>query len=343
MLSISCLLFTTLALTTAIAVPDATPSANARTTSQNSRDVLYSYGYVVDAPEYRNFYDHEEDRQGDVTQGRFRVALPDNRLQTVTYRAGRKGYSAQISYDEHPSFQSLRASVGPIREAPEIGQSVVSIPRRGENWKNRNSHNRPEDTNNVDSPTFSRKPQQQRQPQPPSTDFTSPRPPATPPSPAPVRRNPFKGRPSTKRPQRNGQITTRSPSTTRTTTRLGPMAEKLVASSPQRPKVTTPAPLPPKVVSSPHMPEQASIFVSTEGLEDPGILNRLIEAIKVKQEEERLRNPESNDHGHDDDEEDSDERNSKDKPRYSIRDKADVRSRLRAIVHAAKFSPLSNF
>ncbi|KAK8404137.1 hypothetical protein O3P69_000298 [Scylla paramamosain] len=95
----------------------------------------YSFAYAVDAPEYKNFQDREEARLGQETRGRFRVALPDNRLQTVTYRAGSNGYTASISYDQHPNFESLRQSVGPIRAGPEIGQSVLDGIRRGENWK----------------------------------------------------------------------------------------------------------------------------------------------------------------------------------------------------------------
>ncbi|XP_066981337.1 uncharacterized protein [Macrobrachium rosenbergii] len=294
------------------------------------KDVLYSYGYVVDAPEYRNFYDHEEDRRGDVTQGRFRVALPDNRLQTVTYRAGRKGYSAQISYDEHPDFQSLRASVGPIREAPQIGQAVVSIPRRGENWKNRDSHSHQEISNIVDSPTSRRKPSAFSRPSP-----AVPLPSPTPVQPAPA---PFKPRTTaTQRPQRNGQSTHRFQGTPTTASRLGPIAQRLV-STPLNTRVTTQEPLAPQVLSSAHMPEDASIFVSTEGLEDPEILNRLIEAIRLKQEEDQLSNPESN---HDDDDDDSHEHShKKEKPRYTIGDKAAVRDRLRAIVHRVPIGKL---
>ncbi|XP_045118456.1 chromatin-remodeling ATPase INO80-like, partial [Portunus trituberculatus] len=94
----------------------------------------YAFAYAVDAPEHKNFQDREEARLGQETRGRFRVALPDNRLQTVTYRAGTNGYTASISYDQHPNFESLRQSVGPIRAGPEIGQSVLDGIRRGENW-----------------------------------------------------------------------------------------------------------------------------------------------------------------------------------------------------------------
>ncbi|XP_037792288.1 protein transport protein SEC31-like [Penaeus monodon] len=134
-------------LGTVLAHPEATPAARTLPQSRrirNGDDATYSFGYSVDAPEAENFYEHEEARRGEVTRGRFRVALPDNRLQTVTYRANRDGYTAEVSYANHPSFPALRASVGPIGDAPQIGASVVSGVRRGENWKDHRVQQRPD-------------------------------------------------------------------------------------------------------------------------------------------------------------------------------------------------------
>ncbi|XP_042204067.1 serine/arginine repetitive matrix protein 1-like [Homarus americanus] len=122
--------------------PEATPTTHVHTATRNHQTGEYSFGYAVDAPEYRNFQDREEARLGEETRGRFRVALPDNRLQTVLYRANEKGYTALISYDQHPDFPTLRASVGPIGDAPKIGQSVLESIRQGENWKNHKDHHK---------------------------------------------------------------------------------------------------------------------------------------------------------------------------------------------------------
>ena len=81
----------------------------------------YSFSYEVDAPHYGTFFDRNEVNDGELTQGRWRVALPDHRMQTVTYTAGKDGFEAQISYQPHPDFESLRSSLG----KPKIGQSVV--------------------------------------------------------------------------------------------------------------------------------------------------------------------------------------------------------------------------
>lgn len=329
-----------LATPTTFADPDARPDANARTTLFGNTDSRYSFSYAVDYPEYRNFFDHEEDRAGDVTRGRFRVALPDNRLQTVTYRAGNKGYIAHISYDQHPNFEALREAVGPIREAPEVGQAVVPGVHRGENWKNRKNHPKHQAINNVVPTTHERRPM--TTPRPAFQSHRRPTPESFRPSPT---SSPFKPRPTptTKRPQRFRPTPDRSPMTT-PTSHFGPMAQRLTSNALSRPHHTTTSSRPtatrrppafrPRPATS--FPTQASIFVSTEGLEDPEILNKLIEAIRLKVEAEESMNAAHGHHHGDDD----DSHEKKDKPRYTISDKPGVLSRLGAIVHAFPLSKL---
>ena len=46
-----------------------------------------------------NDYGHKESRQGDVTQGTYRVLLPDGRTQIVDYVADKSGYRPQVRYE----------------------------------------------------------------------------------------------------------------------------------------------------------------------------------------------------------------------------------------------------
>ncbi|XP_047490973.1 nuclear receptor corepressor 2-like [Penaeus chinensis] len=270
-------------------------------------DATYSFGYTVDAPEAENFYAHEEARQGEVTRGRFRVALPDNRLQTVTYRANRDGYTAEVSYANHPSFPALRASVGPIGDAPQIGASVVSGLRRDENWKDRKVQQRPDHG--------------PRRPVGPSATNALP----------PIRT------PTTTRPRRpSPKVPRPRPTATRAPTSAPSRRPSAAPTSPPAPTKPTLPPRPAPVTSRPSSrrpqpPPAAALFVAAEDLEDEAILSRLIEAIKLKTEEEMAKEEEAEEHHEDDSGE------KRGKPRYKIEDKASVRLRLDAIVHAAKF------
>jgi hypothetical protein len=61
----------------------------------------YSYTYGVADSAYGNKLDfgHTESRDGYATKGSYRVALPDGRVQVVTYHADENGYVADVSYE----------------------------------------------------------------------------------------------------------------------------------------------------------------------------------------------------------------------------------------------------
>lgn len=309
-------------LGTSLAHPEATPAA--RTLPQGRRihdgdDAAYSFGYAVDAPEAENFYAHEEARQGEVTRGRFRVALPDNRLQTVTYRANRDGYTAEVSYASHPDFPALRASLGPIGDAPQIGAAVVSGLRQGANWKDAKVQPRPDHG--------------PRRPQGPSTTAN-----AIPPIRTPTTTRPRRPSPKVPRPRPTAtRATTSAPSRRPSAAPTAPPAPTKATRAPRpaspRPTASTRRPQPP-----PAAPTAAALFVAAEDLGDREILSRLIEAIRQKTEEEMAKEEEEEreqEEGGAHHEDDSGEKRGK--PRYKIEDRASVRLRLDAIVHAAKF------
>merc|ERR1712228_292488 len=58
----------------------------------------YQYQYAV-ADDYTNSkFQAEEERDGFSTLGSYRVALPDGRIQIVTYTANKDGYVAEVTY-----------------------------------------------------------------------------------------------------------------------------------------------------------------------------------------------------------------------------------------------------
>lgn len=59
----------------------------------------YEFAYDVKVPEEGNDYGHAERRNGDTTEGMYRVLLPDGRVQVVTYSViGDSGFVATVSY-----------------------------------------------------------------------------------------------------------------------------------------------------------------------------------------------------------------------------------------------------
>ena len=46
-----------------------------------------------------NDFSHRESNDGVITSGEYRIALPDGRLQIVSYYADETGYHADVSYE----------------------------------------------------------------------------------------------------------------------------------------------------------------------------------------------------------------------------------------------------
>ena len=64
----------------------------------------YNFGYqVFDVNSYSN-YGHKEARDGYVTSGEYRVALPDGRTQVVRYTADENGYRADVTYEGEAQY-----------------------------------------------------------------------------------------------------------------------------------------------------------------------------------------------------------------------------------------------
>ena len=61
----------------------------------------YSFAYEVVDPAGGNAYGHRENSDGaGVTEGEYRVVLPDTRTQIVKYRVTREtGYVAEVTYE----------------------------------------------------------------------------------------------------------------------------------------------------------------------------------------------------------------------------------------------------
>ena len=79
----------------------------------------YNFDWSVkDQPSGNDFGQHEE-RDGEKTSGSYFVALPDGRIQKVTYSVdGESGYKAEVTYEGEAQFPGQQQQAYPSAPAP---------------------------------------------------------------------------------------------------------------------------------------------------------------------------------------------------------------------------------
>ncbi|KAF4520731.1 hypothetical protein B566_EDAN004851 [Ephemera danica] len=75
-------------------------SRNALAADDMSEPASYEYRYEVNDGSSGSEFGHQEQRDGDVTHGEYRVLLPDGRTQVVKYEADENGFRPEITYIE---------------------------------------------------------------------------------------------------------------------------------------------------------------------------------------------------------------------------------------------------
>lgn len=64
----------------------------------------YKFAWAVKDEPSKNDYSHQQESDGKVVTGSYRVALPDGRTQIVTYTADENGYRAEVKYEGEASY-----------------------------------------------------------------------------------------------------------------------------------------------------------------------------------------------------------------------------------------------
>lgn len=59
----------------------------------------YDFDWQIEDPENGNVFSHVETSDGTVTQGEYRVLLPDGRLQIVQFVDRGNGFEAKVTYE----------------------------------------------------------------------------------------------------------------------------------------------------------------------------------------------------------------------------------------------------
>ncbi|CAL4093063.1 unnamed protein product, partial [Meganyctiphanes norvegica] len=82
----------------------------------------YDFNYAVKDDYSGNDFGHNEARDGYNTEGSYYVALPDGRLQKVTYTVnGDSGYVAEVTYEgeaQYPAYEPKAYEPAPYKPAP---------------------------------------------------------------------------------------------------------------------------------------------------------------------------------------------------------------------------------
>merc|ERR1712029_1078815 len=82
---------------------------------------VYTYAYAA-ADDYSGVnFGQTENRDGYATSGSYNVALPDGRIQTVTYRVdGDSGYIADVQYSGEAKYEPYKPAPAPVYHAAPV-------------------------------------------------------------------------------------------------------------------------------------------------------------------------------------------------------------------------------
>ncbi|KAK3855015.1 hypothetical protein Pcinc_038553 [Petrolisthes cinctipes] len=74
-----------------------------------SSPAQYNFQWDVNDASSGNFYGHQEQRDGDNTQGSYYVQLPDSRLMRVEYYADQTGYHPTVTFEGEAQYPTASA------------------------------------------------------------------------------------------------------------------------------------------------------------------------------------------------------------------------------------------
>ncbi|XP_068212510.1 mucin-2-like [Palaemon carinicauda] len=84
----------------------------------------YKYGYSVASEDTGNYHARSEARDGETVSGSYKVALPDGRVQIVTYVADDNGFRADVNYEgEAIEHKSDSSQAPPTSPRPSVSHS----------------------------------------------------------------------------------------------------------------------------------------------------------------------------------------------------------------------------
>ncbi|XP_032798483.2 pro-resilin isoform X1 [Daphnia magna] len=77
---------------------------------QQQAPMPHSFAWAVKDEPSKNDYSHQQESDGKVTTGSYRVVLPDGRTQIVAYKADENGYVADVKYEGEARYPEYKPS-----------------------------------------------------------------------------------------------------------------------------------------------------------------------------------------------------------------------------------------
>jgi hypothetical protein len=80
----------------------------------------YKFAWGVKDEKSYNDYSHQQESDGKVVTGSYRVALPDGRTQIVTYKADEYGYQAEVKYEGEAKYDEDKPTYKPAYKPADV-------------------------------------------------------------------------------------------------------------------------------------------------------------------------------------------------------------------------------
>ena len=95
----------------------------------------YKFSWGVKDEKSYNDYSHQQESDGKVVTGSYRVVLPDGRTQIVTYKADEYGYQAEVKYEGEVKYDEYKPAYKPSYKPTDVKYEDESSKYSTNNYK----------------------------------------------------------------------------------------------------------------------------------------------------------------------------------------------------------------
>ncbi|XP_057369363.1 uncharacterized protein LOC130690365 [Daphnia carinata] len=89
----------------------------------------YAFSWVVKDEPSINDYAHQQESDGKVTTGSYRVVLPDGRNQMVAYRSDENGYVVDVKFEGEAKYPHHQLSLYNNKQSYPLPKGNADIPK----------------------------------------------------------------------------------------------------------------------------------------------------------------------------------------------------------------------
>ncbi|KAK4010007.1 pro-resilin [Daphnia magna] len=96
---------------------------------QQHEPMPYAFAWAVKDEPSSNDYAHQQESDGKVTTGSYRVILPDGRTQMVAYRSDENGYVVDVKFEGETKYPQYQPSLHNNKESYPLPKGNADIPK----------------------------------------------------------------------------------------------------------------------------------------------------------------------------------------------------------------------